>query len=719
MIGRGMRAPKGGRSPVRGWAGRLRGGGPGSEEPDGNNICIRNSCRNAQKLNNLLIFMLNPNNMNLRTTTIVFAICLLIANLSMQAQDYQISSPNGAISTKIKITDKVYYALDYQGENILWYSPISMTVLQNNQEAILGANPKVKKAEERSRSELIKTVWGIRAQVEDKYNEIELKMEGDYSLIFRAYNDGVAYRFRTDFDGDIKVLSEEVSWRYLENHPLMAHVVGDFQTSYEKLYTRYKISEVVEDEFISLPLLVNAGKVKMMISEADLYEYPGLYIKRLGENNRFFLDGLFPEYPKSWEPGGWCQFNLKVTERENYLAKTEGKREFPWRVMGIAAEDKDLLDSDLIYKLSRPAAIDTEWIRPGKVAWDWWNDWNLSGVDFETGVNNKTYEYYIDFAAKNGLEYIIMDEGWSDQFDLFLQKPGIDVPHLVEYAEKKGVKIILWCVWHTLDRQMEAALDMFEEWGIAGVKVDFIDRDDQIAINYYERLARESAKRKLLVDYHGCSKPTGLHRTYPNVINYESVRGNEYNKFDKDETPQHNIDIAYTRMYVGPMDYTPGAMRNSTQGNWMMDNSNPMSYGTRCHQLGMYIVYYSPLQMLCDAPTAYERYPDILKFLSEVPVEWDETIALEGKAGEYAVMARKKGNDWYLGALTDWKEREIELDLSFLDGGEYEAKMFVDGVNAHRHAEDYQVKEQILKKGDKVKIKLKPGGGAAIQFMKQ
>ena len=358
-----------------------------------------------------------------------------------------------------------------------------------------------------------------------------------------------------------------------------------------------------------------------------------MYIRKLDNNNRYFLDGLFPAYPTAWEAGGLCQFNLRVTERADYLAETEGTRDFPWRVVILAESDRELADSDMVYKLSRPAAIETDWIKPGKVAWDWFNDWNLTGVDFETGVNNRTYEYYIDFAAEHGLEYVIMDEGWSDVFDLLLQKPTVDVPHLVQYAKERQVGIVLWCVWHTLDRQMQAALDQFKFWGIVGVKVDFIDRDDQIAIEFYERLARETAKRQLLLNIHGCSKPTGLHRTYPNVINYEGVRGNEYNKFDKDETPGHNVDLVFTRMIAGPMDYTPGSMRNSVRGKFFTDFSNPMSHGTRCHQLGMYIVYYSPMQMLCDAPTAYLAYPDILSFLSEVPVSWDETVVLEGKIG--------------------------------------------------------------------------------------
>ncbi|MEM6320740.1 MAG: glycoside hydrolase family 97 protein [Bacteroidota bacterium] len=626
---------------------------------------------------------------------------------------YEIHSPNQKLTLSIKITDKVYYAVKMNEAFVVWYSPLSMTLANGR---ILGQSPRIKQVFRTKVDGKIPTVWGIRNEIVEQYEELVLEMAGNYNIIFRAYDDGVAYRFQTKFKRKIRIVAEEVAYRFLENERLLAHVVGDFQTSYEKLYTDYHIADIIEAEFISLPLLVRKKDVNVLIAESDLFDYPGMYIQRTGNNNRFEMQGLFPQLPTTWEPGGLCQFNLRVTQRAGYLADTTGSRFFPWRALVISETDKGLLDNDLVYKLARPCAIETDWIRPGKVAWDWFNDWNLTGVDFETGVNNRTYEYYIDFAAQNNLEYVILDEGWSDVFDLLLPKPTVDVPYLVKYAEKRGIGIVLWAVWHTLDRQMERALDQFVDWGVKGVKVDFIDRDDQIAINFYERIARETAKRKLLINIHGCSKPTGLHRMYPNVINYEGVRGNEYNKFDKDETPNHNVNLLFTRMVVGPMDYTPGSMRNSTQGKFFTDFNNPMSHGTRCHQLAMYILYYSPMQMLCDAPTAYELYPDILQFLGEVPTIWDETIALEGEIGQYAVMARRKGTNWYIGAMTNWSPREVVIDCSFLGKQKYQATLFVDGINAHRQAEDYRVAEQKLTGKNKLNIQLKPGGGAAIQL---
>lgn len=644
---------------------------------------------------------------------------LLIATGSLlassQSQPMSVASPDGRLSINLKITDRIYYNLVADGEEVMWFSPMSLLTRENGR---LGLSPAVLKTSVQTNTSEIKTAWGIRSTVADHYNELTVDFSGGYGLIFRCYNDGVAYRWKTSLKGTLTILDEEVEFRFLENHRVYAHVVGDFQTSYEKLYSRMRISDMKEAEFSSLPFMIDNSRLKLLVTEADLFEYPGMYITRKGNHNRHYLNGIFPAYPKTVEQGGWGSFNQKVTQREDCIALTTGTRNFPWRVIIVAREDRELLSSDMVYKLARPAAIDASWVNPGRVSWEWWNDWNLEGVDFETGINNRTYEYYIDFAARNGIEYVIMDEGWSDQFDVLLPSPHVDMEHLTQYAKDKGVKLILWAVWFVLDRQMKEAFELFERWGIAGVKVDFIDRDDQVAIEFYERMAKEAARYRLLVDFHGCSKPTGLHRTYPNVINFEAVRGNEYNKFNKDQTPGHNVDITFTRMAVGPMDYTPGAMRNSVEGEFLMSNRNPMSYGTRCHQLGMFVVYYAPLQMLCDAPTAYEQHPGILSFLSDVPVTWDETVPLEGKMGEYAMIARRKGDDWYIGGLTNWTERKVEIDLSRFASGNYTATLLTDGINANRNASDYQITEKRVSSGEKIAVVMKKGGGFAVKLKK-
>lgn len=645
------------------------------------------------------------------------SLLILTAVLPAAAQvdeHYDLSSPDGRLRVEVKITDRLYYRIHADGEALTWYSPLSMTLGDGT---VLGGADRPVGVERETVRQILRPVWGIQSEILDHCNELRLAMPGGYRVVFRAYDNGVAYRFGTDLDHDVTIKTEEVAYHFPEDPDLMFQPVRSLQSSYELIYSNAPLSQIAEEQLMGTPLLVRTKRHSLLIAESDVYGYPGMYLKHLGYNNRFELKSVFPALPTRWEPGGWSQFNLDVTERADCLAEVEGRRTFPWRITMVAREEHELLENNLVYQLARPAAIDTSWIRPGKVAWDWWNDWNLKGVDFETGVNNRTYEYYIDFAAAHGIEYVIMDEGWSDQFDLFLQKPGIDVPHLVAYARERGVGIILWCVWHPLDRQMEPALDRFEQWGVAGIKVDFIDRDDAIAIDFYERLAREAAKRKLLIDYHGCSKPAGLHRTYPNVITYEAVRGNEHNKFSSSGAPpDHNINVAFARMQAGPMDYTPGAMRNSTEGNFRTDFSNPMSCGTRCHQLGMYVVYFSPLQMLCDAPTAYQAYPDILNFLSRVPVSWDETVSLAGRAGEYVVVARRKGAIWYLGALNNWDEREIAIDLSFLGEGRFDAHLFLDGVNADRMAEDYRYEQREVEGGGSLKLTLKKGGGMAGWF---
>ncbi len=627
--------------------------------------------------------------------------------IAASTQTFNVNSPDGNIRVNVKLTDRIYYNVEVDGQEVMWYSPISMTTNRG----VLGRSPKLISSNITSTNELIKTVWGIRKQIDNNYNELTLEFQQSFSLIFRIFNDGVAYRFNTQFKGEMIVLEEEVEFRFWDNFNMINHVVNAFDSSYEEIYSRQKILDVTPSNLVSLPSIVDQGNLKLAILESDVFNYPGMYLSKTIAHTWPYLNGKFPKYPIEWKEGGHNRFNLKVTKTADFIAKTIGNRSFPWRILAVARHDVELADSDLVYRLSRPEQISTDWIKPGKVAWDWWNALNLTGVNFETGVNNRTYEYFIDFAANNGIEYVILDEGWSDQFDVLLPTPHVDMEHLTAYARQKGVGLILWCVWHTIDRQYKEAFKLFHQWGVKGIKVDFIDRDDQLAVEFYERLAKEAANYQLLVDFHGCSKPTGLDRTFPNLITYEAVRGNEYNKFSSGPEPGHNVDLVFTRMMAGPMDYTPGAMKNSIQGDFNQSNQNPMSKGTRCHQLAMYVIYFSPLQMLCDAPTAYEKYPDILTFLKDVPVSWDETVVLDGKIGEYVIIARKKGDNWYVGGLTNWSERDVEIKISDFANGIFNARTFKDGANANRMAEDYRVDNFEVSSSDKVKINMKKGGG--------
>jgi alpha-glucosidase len=452
---------------------------------------------------------------------------------------------------------------------------------------------------------------------------------------------------------------------------------------------------------------------KLAIGESDVEDYPGLWLRGNSNNS---LSGTFPPYPLKEELSG--DRDLRITQAADYIAVTKGTRTFPWRLIGIAENDADLITNQLVYLLASPSQVkDTSWIKPGKVAWDWYNANNIYGVDFKSGINTQTYKYYIDFASKYGIEYIILDEGWYKLGNLLEVVPEMNIEELVAYGKQKNVGIILWMVWKTLDDQFVPAFDEFEKWGVKGLKVDFMQRDDQPVINFYHKVCREAARRKMLVDFHGAIRPATMTRTWPNLFNTEGVRGLEQNKWSKYANPKHNLTLPFTRMFLGPMDYTPGAMVNSgSEKNFAAVFDRPMSLGTRCHQLAMYVVYESPLQMLADSPSHYLREPEIMEFLGPVPTVWDQTKVIAGKIGEYVIIARRHGQDWYLGAMTDWTARELEIDFSFLPAGNYQMKAFQDGANADRFGSDYQRVVSVVNRSTKLKISLAGGGGWAARI---
>ncbi|PYY04061.1 MAG: alpha-glucosidase, partial [Acidobacteria bacterium] len=422
------------------------------------------------------------------------------------------------------------------------------------------------------------------------------------------------------------------------------------------------------------------------------------------------LAAAFPPYPLKEKLEG--DRDVKVVESADYIAVTSGTRTFPWRVIGIAEKDGDLLTNQLVWLLEKPSQLqDTSWIKPGKVSWDWWNANNIAGVDFKSGINTKTYKYYIDFAAKYKIPYVILDEGWYKLGNVLSVVPEIDMEEVTAYAKQKNVGVILWVVWKTLDDQLIPALDQYEKWGIKGIKVDFMQRSDQLVMNFYRKVCIESAKRKMLVDFHGDQKPASMTRTWPNLINAEGVRGLEWSKWSAEAEPEHNVTLPFTRMFLGPMDYTPGAMRNASKASFAPIFAQPMSLGTRCHQLAMYVVYEGPLQMLADSPTSYLREPEAMQFLAAVPTEWDETRVLDAKIADYVVVARRNGQDWYIGAMTDWTPRSLDIDLSFLPEGSFTMDAYQDGVNADKLASDYKKTTTQVGKGSKLTIKLAPGGG--------
>ena len=602
---------------------------------------------------------------NLRFAMFLCAACMCI-NSKTFAQIYELSSFDAKINLKVEVTDKIVYSVTYNSTIILSPSPVS---LQIGQDMILGKNPKVLNAERKKVDEIITPVVKIKsAKIPDQYNELKINFDDGYSLIFRAYNDGVAYRFVTDIDREIEVTTEEVQFNFPENYSIYFPEEESYITHSERMYKYLRLTQISDSNMCSLPALVDISNgPKVLITEADLRDYPGLY---LHGNNNHSLTGQFPAYVLAERISR--DRDPVITRRADYIAKTNGKRTYPWRVLLIAAKDGDLIESQLVYKLASPCKLgDTSWIKPGKVAWDWWNANNIYDVDFKSGVNTQTYKYYIDFASKYNIDYVILDEGWYVLGDLLHVVDAMDVEELFRYAKTKNVRIIPWVIWKTLDNQLPEAMAQFEKWGAAGIKVDFMQRDDQWMVDYYYRIAEEAAKRHMLVDFHGAYKPTGLYREYPNVISNEGVQGLEHVKWSTDETPEHNVTIPFIRMVAGPMDYTPGAMVNAQQRNFNAVFERPMSMGTRCQQLAMYVVYESPLQMLCDSPSNYMREPECMEFLSKVPTVWDETKVLDARVADYVIVARRNGNQWYVGAMTDWTPREFTLDFSFLTPGKH------------------------------------------------
>ena len=468
------------------------------------------------------------------------------------------------------------------------------------------------------------------------------------------------------------------------------------------------------NRFASLPVLVELSDApKVLISESNIIDYPGFWMKGTNENPNA-LKGIFSNFPL--EEKQTSDRDMKITKSADYIAKTTGIRSFPWRAMLIADKDGDLIENQMIYLLSDPSKMtDFSWIKSGKVAWDWWNANNIYGVDFRAGINNDTYKYYIDFASENNLQYIILDEGWYDLKDVTKEVSAINVAELVNYGRQKNVGIILWAAWKTFEDKMDEAMTLYEKWGVKGIKIDFMQRDDQKMVNFYRTVAEKAAQHHLLVDFHGAYKPDGISRMYPHVITREGVRGLENNKWSNLPDPKHDVTLPFTRMVCGPMDFTPGAMKNANKRNFAPTYDEPMSQGTRCHQLAMYVVYESPLQMLSDNPSNYKREPECLHFLSQVPTEWDDTKVLDAKVGDYVIVARKNGNNWFVGGMTDWTPRDYKLDFKFLPEGEYLLEIYKDGINADRAARDYKLETKTISSKDVLDLHMAPGGGFAIK----
>lgn len=656
---------------------------------------------------------------------ILSTLMICFSVIAFSQKSYELFSPNGKLKVSIQIGSEITYSL-WHGANVaITPSAISM---QLGDGKVWGVNPKLLKVKKNSINQTISSPFYKKKTVTDHYNEIVLSFKDDYSIIFRAYDDGMAYRFVSMLKKDFTVVNENATFNFGKNYKAYIPYVKSkevdiekqFNNSFENTYTITPLSEMNSNKLAFTPVVIDLenGK-KLCIAESDLNNYPGMFL--INKDRKTALKGIFAPYPAATEQGGYNMLQQLVTKKQPYIAACSGTKSFPWRIVVVTEQDKDLANNDMVYRLASPIAIqDIAWIKPGKVAWDWWNNWGIYNVDFEAGVNTKTYMAYIDFAASNHIEYVILDEGWAVNLkaDLFQVVPQIDLEKLIAYGQSKNVGLILWAGYYAFERDMEKVCKHYAELGVKGFKIDFMDRDDQLMVEFHQRAAAVAAKYKLMVDFHGTYKPTGLNRTYPNVINYEAVHGLEQMKWSDIKTDQVTYDVTmpFIRMVAGPVDYTQGAMTNANKKTFAPINNAPMSQGTRCHQLAEYIVFESPLNMLCDSPTKYEKEPECTAFISAVPTVWDRTASLAGEIGQYIAIARQNGDDWYVGALTNWDERKLELDLSFLGEGSYEAEVFTDGVNANRIAMDYKKETISIAPDRKFTFKMANGGGMVMKI---
>lgn len=620
----------------------------------------------------------------------------------------ELQSPNGEIKVSLSISDKIYYTISYNNDVLLEKNHLSLNLGNET----LGLNPKLSGQKANKVNEVLTPVVPLKySSVKNEYNSLLLTFKGDYSVEFRAFDDGIAYRFITNKKGDVEVLGEDFAINFPANYLLHLQQPSGFKTAYEEPYTHVESNEwKATDRMSVLPILIDTKKqYKILISESDLSDYPCMFLKGNGANG---VQSTFPKTPLEFGEDG--DRSLKIVKEADYIAKTTGKRNFPWRYFVITKEDKQLIENTMTYRLATKSQLqDVSWIKPGQVSWEWWNEASPYGpdVNFVAGFNLETYKYYIDFASKYGIEYIIMDEGWAKSTrDPYTPNPKVDVHELIRYGKEKNVGIILWLTWLVVENNPNI-FKTFSEWGVKGVKIDFMDRSDQWMVNYYERIAKEAAKYNILVDYHGSFKPAGIEYKYPNILSYEGVRGMEQMEGC---TPENSVYFPFMRNAVGPMDYTPGAMISMQPERYCGHRPNSASIGTRAYQLALFVIFESGLQMLADNPTLYYRNEDCTKFITDVPVTWDETRALEAKAGEYALIAKRKGNKWYIGGMTNNTERQLEISLDFLNAGtSYKMTSFEDGINAGRQAMDYRRKESHIKSGDKIQIKMARNGGFA------
>lgn len=638
----------------------------------------------------------------------LFVLLLILAGVSAYSapKTYKVTSPDGKIIVTVNAGTDIKLSASYQGREVI--TSLKAGLVQSTGKTF-GENETVRKAVYGKIEQVLEPVVPQKhSKIDDRCNTLLITFRSGFAVNFRVYDDGIAYRFETALKGDVIIKNEVSEIMFPSGSRSWYPLEESFMSHNERQYIYSSVDTLKEKHLASLPALFTVDDINVLLTEADIQDYPGMWLKGNGAGG---LKGVFPQYPETERLKG--DRNLFITKTKDYIAQTKGTRTYPWRAFVIAGNDAKLVESELVYKLGAPNTTgNTDWIKPGQVAWDWWNANNIYGVDFRSGINTATYKYYIDFAAKNGIEYIIIDDGWYPLGLTVLKSiPELDIPELCRYAQSKNVGVILWVVWNLFWDEMDDAVALYEKWGVKGVKVDFMQRDDQKVVNFYHEAARKTFEHHLLIDFHGSYKPDGLIRTWPNAITREGVMGMENNKWSRNITPDHELTLPFTRMVAGPMDFTPGAMINMEKANFTPVFTRPSSQGTRVHQMALYVLYESPLQMLSDSPSNYMKEQECTDFLVNIPVVWDDLKVLEAKIADYLLLARRSGNDWFVGALTDWNAREMVLDLSFLPAGEFVIEIFQDGINADKHAQDYKHLKKNVKQGEKLKINLAPGGG--------
>ena len=636
----------------------------------------------------------------------VIATVLLIALISNHAQVYHLTSPDGYLTAKISISAAASVELAKQNEKFLILDEIDLVAANG----LLKGMKVIRSSSNSVDQTVIPVIKEKSANYHENYNELIIAFNSDKGLTFRLYNEGIAYRFSTTAKDSLTIIKENLSVHFHKSDSVRYQSSQSFRSSYETPYEHDIYRDMKPGKLCCLPFLSEKQNGSfVMITESNLYNFPGLWLRNRGNA---MLEGLHPPYPKSFNYSGNIYVHGQILESYDFIARVQGTRTFPWRIFAVANNEEELVQNNMVYLLASPSEMeDVSWIRPGVVMFDWWAKKYIYGVDFKSGINTETAMYFIDFCATHGFKYFLFDDGWSPKDDLLLVNPELDMEAVTSYAAEKGVGIMLWVIWHALERQWDDAFDQFEKWGIQGIKMDFMNRDDQIMVQFYEAVARKAAENKMVVNLHGAYKPSGLRKKYPNVLTREALIEFEYNGWSKHDTPEHHNILPYIRMFTGPMDYIPGTTRNSTKESFRNLGDYPMGQGTRAHAMALFVILSSPMTMLPDSPSDYYREQECTDFLAEIPVEWDETRLLKGKIGRYTILGRRAGEEWFVGAITDWDRRIFTLNTDFLKAEKYQVDIFSDGINADTRGEDYKKSSIIIHAGDSIELNLVSGGG--------